>query len=185
MQIWRISIVVESVTYHSCLQKKGSVTNAKGLAITFKSFVRPICEYGNVAIMGAAASHLSTLDAVQKRAEKLSDCTFPSLHSRREASAVGLLCKLLDFRGRGPLQQFFPSFATTPLTHSYSLRNLSDDPLLLSSSIKYNSLDLYRRSFLGAITNIWASTPHNIRLRGSEEDWYSIIKLLQKYLCSN
>ena len=135
--------------------------------------------------MGAAASHLSTLNAVQKRAEKLSDCTFPSLHSHHEASAVGLLCKLLDFRGQGPLQQFCPSFATTPLIHSYSLRNLSDDPLLLSSTIKYNSLDLYRRSFLGAITNIWASTPHNIRLRGSEEDWYSIIKLLQKYLCSN
>ena len=34
-------------------------------------------------------------------------------------------------------------------------------------------------------SHIWASTPHNIRLRGSEEDWYSIIKLLQNYLCSN
>jgi len=105
----------------------------KGLAIAFKSSERPICEYVNVAIMGAAASHLSKLDAVQKKAEKLSDCTFPSLHSRREVSAVGLLCKLLDFQGWG---QFCPAFATTPLTHSYCLRNLSDDPLLLSSSIK-------------------------------------------------
>jgi len=71
--------------------------------------------------MGAAVSYLSKLDAVQKKAEKLSDCTFPSLHSHREASAVGLFCKVLDFRGRGPLQQFCPAFATTPLTHSYSL----------------------------------------------------------------
>jgi len=63
--------------------------------IALKSFVRPICEYGNVAIMGAAASYLCKLDAVQKKAEKLSDFTFPSLHSRREASAVGLLFKLV------------------------------------------------------------------------------------------
>lgn len=32
------------------------------------------------------------LDAMQKMAEKLSDCTFPSLHSHCETSAVGLLC---------------------------------------------------------------------------------------------
>ena len=57
--------------------------------------------------------------------------------------------------------------------------------MILSYYPKYNSLDLYRRSFLGAITNIWASTPHNIRLKDSEEDRYSIIKLLQNYLCCN
>jgi len=49
---------------------------ARGFAIAFKSFVRPICEFGNVAIMGASATHSSKLDAIQKMAEKLSDCTF-------------------------------------------------------------------------------------------------------------
>ena len=71
--------------------------------------------------MDAAATHLSKLDAVQKMAEKLSECAFPLLHSRRGASAVGVLSKLLDFRGRGPLQQFCLTFATAPLTHSYCL----------------------------------------------------------------
>ena len=74
-------------------------------------------------------------------AEKLSECAFPSLHSRREASVVDLLCKLLDFQGRGPLQQFCPTFSTAPLTHSYCLRSLNDDPLSLSSSVQYTSLE--------------------------------------------
>jgi len=53
-----------------CQQRKGALYHVqdylgvKGLAITFKSFVRPICGYGNVAIMGALASQLSKLDAV-------------------------------------------------------------------------------------------------------------------------
>ena len=49
----------------------------------------------------------------------LSECTFPSLHSRCEVSAVGLLRTLLDLQGRVPLQQFCPSFATAPLPHFY------------------------------------------------------------------
>ena len=28
------------------------------LPVAFKSFVRPVCEYGSVAVMGAAATHL-------------------------------------------------------------------------------------------------------------------------------
>jgi len=58
----------------------------KGLAIAFKAFVRPVCEYGNVAIIGASPTHLSKLD---KQAERLSGSTFPTLHSRRCASAIG------------------------------------------------------------------------------------------------
>ena len=30
----------------------------KGLAVAFWSFVRPVCEYGSVAFMGASATHL-------------------------------------------------------------------------------------------------------------------------------
>ena len=45
-----------------------------GLAIAFRSFVRPVCEYGGVAFMGASATHLSKFDKVQKLAERLSGC---------------------------------------------------------------------------------------------------------------
>jgi len=59
--------------------------------------------------MGAAATHLSNFDKVQILAERLSGCVFPALWSRRAASTIGLVCKLLDFCGRGPLQFFLSS----------------------------------------------------------------------------
>ena len=94
-------------------------------------------------------------------AEKLSEYTIRSLHFCCEASVV---CNLLDFGGRGPLLLFCPTFATAPLTYSHCLRSLNDDALLLSSSIQLNSLDLFRRNFLGAIVDIWAPTSLDIRL---------------------
>jgi len=106
-----------------------------------------VCEYGGVAFMGASATHLSKLDRVQKLAERLCGCVFPPLQSHRAASAIELLCKLLNFHGRGPLQLFCPAF-DTPATHTYQLRGLTNDSLLFSSSIQFNSLDLFRRSFI-------------------------------------
>ena len=34
------------------------------LVVAYKSFVRPVCEYGSVIFMGASAVHLHKLDAV-------------------------------------------------------------------------------------------------------------------------
>ena len=63
-----------------------------GLTIAFKSFVRPICEYGNIIFMGASATHLHKLDFIQKMAERLCGTTFLSLASHCKASSIGLLC---------------------------------------------------------------------------------------------
>ena len=63
---------------------------------------------------------------------------FPTLQSRRAASDIGLLCKLLDFHGHGPLQLFRPN-VVHPAIHSYSLRSVNTDSLLLSSTIQFNS----------------------------------------------
>ena len=64
------------------------------------TFVRLVCEYGSVAFMGASATHLSKFDKVQKLTERMSGGVFPALQPRRAASAIGLLCKLLDLHGR-------------------------------------------------------------------------------------
>ena len=47
----------------------------------------------------------------------------------------------------------------------------STDTFLLLTLLlfQFKSLDLFGRIFLGVITEIWASTPLNIRLRGSEK----------------
>ena len=147
--------------------------------ITFKSFVRPICEYGNIIFMGASATHLHKLDLIQKMAERLCGITFLSLASRRKASSIGLLCKLLDLRCRGPLQNFCP--VLTSVTHAYSFRHVMDDCLLLQRLIRHNSLDLFINSFLGMIPSIWATISLTLRLRGVTEGWSALCHLFQRH----
>ena len=104
-----------------CHQRLGALFRVKeylgqsGLVTAYKSFVRPMCEYDNVIFMSASAVHLHKLDAVQKAAEKLCQTAFQSLSSRHKASAIGLLCKLLDSHCRQPLQIFSPTLIS--VTH--------------------------------------------------------------------
>ena len=169
-----------------CRQRLGALFRVReylgqsGLAIAYKSFVRPVCEYGCVIFMGASAMHLHKLDAVQKAAERLCQISFQPLSSRRKAGAIGLLCKLLDSHCQQPLQNFSPTLVS--VTHPRCLRYISDDPLLLRSSVKYNSLDLFIRSFLGAISTVWSTIPLALRERGAVEGWSAVRHFLQRHL---
>ena len=78
---------------------------------------------------------------------------FPALQSCRATSAVGLLFKLLNLCRCGPLQLFCPNLVN-PATYSYRLRSLTNDSLLFSFTIQFNSLDLFMRSFIGGIPDI-------------------------------
>ena len=84
-------------------------------------------EYGNVAIMGASAAQLSSLDSVQYVATSLCQTSFISLQCRRHAATVGLLLKMLDCHCRELLQTFCPNFSTSSLTlhRSSTLLNLT------------------------------------------------------------
>ena len=101
---------------------------------------------------------------------------FPALQSRHAASAVGNICKLLNLCGCRPLQLFCPNFFN-PATHSYRLRNLTNHLLLVSSTIQFNSLDLFMRSLIGAIPDIWAAILMEFRLRGANHGWSTVMKL--------
>ena len=86
--------------------------------MAYKAFVQSKIEYlyGNLIYWGAAEGyHLEKLDRVQSSAvsmpEDSSAFFIPSLESRRQASAVGLTCKLLDGQGRGALSEVQPVFA--------------------------------------------------------------------------
>ena len=75
------SYMIDQLTTH-CRQRLGALFRVKeylgqsGLVTAYKSFVRPVCEYGNVIFMGASAVHLHKLDAVQKATEKLCQTAF-------------------------------------------------------------------------------------------------------------
>ena len=109
-----------------------------------------------MAIMGASATQLGRLDAVQNAATSLCQTSFVSLQCRCHADAVGLLLKLLDCHCRGLLQTFWPNFSTSSLTLRRSSRlAVSTQPYQLANTIVYYSLDILCRSFLGCIPGIW------------------------------
>ena len=81
---------------------------------------------------------------------------------------------------RGPLQNFCPLL--TSVTHTYHLRHVTDDPLSLQVLTWFNSLDIFIRSFLGAIPLIWASLPLTLRQRGAAEGWTTVRHMLQRHL---
>ena len=94
------------------------------------------------------------------------------LQSRHAASAI-ILCKLLDLHGRGPLQLFCPNFVN-PATHSYRLRSLTNDSLLFSTTIQFNSLSVQEKFYWC----IWAAISVELRLRGADQRWSTVIKLM-------
>ena len=126
-----------------CRQRLGALFRVReylgqsGLAVAYKSFVRPVCEY---AVLFLWVLQLSTYISWMQCRRQLRDCqiSFQSLSSRRKAGAIGLLCKLLDSRCQQPFQNFSPTLVS--VTHPCCLRYIHDDPLLLRSSVKYNSL---------------------------------------------
>ena len=64
-------IVSHSRQHLGCLRRILDYLDSNTLQLAYKAFIRPIMEYGNVAIMGASATQLGRLDAVQNAATSL------------------------------------------------------------------------------------------------------------------
>ena len=76
-----------------------SLFGCEGVAIHYKSWIRPILEYGSILYSGAALSHLNCLECLQARVENLCGLVFPSLTTCCNASILGLTCRLLAGEG--------------------------------------------------------------------------------------
>ena len=142
-------------------------------------------EYSNVAIMGASATQLSKLDAVQNVATGLCRGSFVPLQCCHHAAVVGLLLKVLDCCCRKLLQTFCPTVSNSNLTlHRSSRLAISTQPYLLANTIVYNSLDIFRRSFLGSITGIWQKeVPTCFHQDGHSFGWQTVCKDIQHAIC--
>ena len=89
------------------------------LVIAYKFFVRPKCKYGNVILwVLLLCTYASWMQYKRYVAETLCQITFQSLLFHCQASA-----------------------------HPHHLQYVTDDPLLLQSFVKYNSLDLFLNNF--------------------------------------
>ena len=72
--------------------------------------------------------------------------------------------------------------AAPPLSLSPpAICDVNDNPLLPLSSVKYESLDLFMRSFLGTISTVWSTIPLTLRERRAVEGWSAVRHLLQRY----
>ena len=50
----------------------------------------------------------------------------------------------------------------------------------------FPQLDLHiQKKFFGEIIDIWAATPVELRRRGDDQGWSTVVKLLQKCVCVN
>ena len=90
------------------LNRVRHLLNSQNLKTLYMMFIRSIMEYNSVCWMGAAQSHLSSLDRIQHTAEKMRGFTAEPLQARRDATTMSLALKLLDGKTRGELENFVP-----------------------------------------------------------------------------
>ena len=82
--------------------------DSNSMRLMYLSFIRPDMEYGCVAWMGVAPSHLSKLDMVQQSAQRLGNFEIESLESRRNAAALSFSLKMMAGKCKGILNSFTP-----------------------------------------------------------------------------
>ena len=143
------------------------------------AFVRSSMEYGCLQYLGAADSHLSKLDRIQRRAERICQYQFTSLSRRRHAALYGFTCKLLDGRGRGELQNYMPELREgIRLPNSRETNNLGLISLRSSTSLK--KFDI---SIQGQMDAVFNKMPQKLLREGFEKNnWTKTIKRGQKYI---
>jgi len=170
--------------------------------MVYKTFVRSKIEYGSLVYWGAADGHLRDLDAIQRSALKLLqkpeqvDPPLPSLESWRQAAAVGLVCKLLDGKGRGLLNELKPVFVdpTQPPPHIRASariaartggpprhpHQLQQAPICHRAG--FRSLETYKRSLRVRLPEIWNNLNHDVLQQQHIEEFMPIRKQLQNQI---
>ena len=150
------------------------------LCTAYKAFVRLQLEYGHLLYWGAAESHLARLDRVQLQAQRLfSEIPLPTLESRRVAAAVGLTCRLLSGSVSSPLLSLTPVLmsSTGSLLRRSARLIVSGHLHRFLDQCTYRSLEMFKRSYRGRISNIWNSLQSD--LLATRPSWSSCCRPLQ------
>ena len=153
--------------------------DSENLETMYKAFVRSSMEYGNLEYTAGAPTYLQKLDRIQTAAETLGSFKLESLESRRDASLIGLLFKLLDGDGREQLDRYKPTIEKlNPARqgrHTVTGLQIKDRP-------DTNSLLGFERSIAGRAHTMWGKLPQEILLSKGEDKWQSITKEYQRAL---
>jgi hypothetical protein len=165
----------------AALRRVQPFLSSDNVKLIYSTFIRSILEYGSVAWMGAAKSHLAKLDRVQASAEKLGGFQIESLQSRREAAAVSYGLKMLSGECKGIINSFVPElYEPSECAVRHSRHTLAG--IQVRSVVKSNSIRSYRRGFHGCLPSIWAKLPQSIVAQGRSREWNTIRSRCKKFL---
>jgi acetyl/propionyl-CoA carboxylase alpha subunit len=155
--------------------------NSQNLKTMYMMFIRSIMEYNSVCWMGAAKSHLSSLDRIQHTAERMCGFTAEPLQARRDAAAMSFALKLLDGKTRGELKHFVPKLIE-PLRLCKKRTRHTLEGTQVASKVRSNSLDVYKRGFVCALPEIWSRIPIEIINKGAAKGWLKIKNACSDFL---
>ena len=110
---------------------------------------------------------------MQRSAERIGGFTIEPLQARRDAAAVSLALKMLDGKVQGELKCFTPVLSE-PLRLCKKRTRNSLEGIQVVSKVRARSLDVYKRSFLGALPKIWSRLPMDLIRRGERYGWLKI-----------
>ena len=91
------NVSLRAVARLGFLRRASSFLGREGRLTTYRGFVRPVLEYAPLTWMGAANSHLQSLDRVQRKALAIigPDALLQSLAARRQVYALTYMYKLM------------------------------------------------------------------------------------------
>ena len=169
----------------AALRRLKPMLDSDNLKTMYTMFIRSILEYGSLVYMGAAQSHLDKLDRVQQSAEKIGGFKVESLQSRREAATISLAFDLLNGSSHPTLLKYkHELIEPLKLTKKRTRYSVAAGTQLKSKS-KTNSLDSFKRSYLGSMHKIWAKLPHSLISEGQSSSWKKVKKRAKGFLTGN
>ena len=105
-----------------------------------------------------------------------------SLQSRREAAAVSLAFDLLDGSTHSSLLQYKHTLIEPLKLTKKRTRYSTAAGVQLKSNSKTNSLDSFKRSYLGSMHKIWAKLPQTLISEGLSSSWKKVKKRAKGFL---
>ena len=163
-----------------------SLLGSQGIATAYKSWIRPSFEYGAILYSGAGQSHLAHLNSFQAHVENMCGISFPPLIVHRNASILGLTCRLLAGEGRGNLFTFCPKFKSSSSRTSNRLHSYNPaSHLRFQNPCNFHTLDRFHRSWQAVIVILWDSFPAYLLLLGHSKGWRLVLKDLQRFILSD
>ena len=159
----------------------------QNLKTMYTMFIRSIMEYGSIAWMGAADSHLKKLDRVQAAAERVGGFTVEALGLRRKAAAVAFALKLMAGKTKGILKEFVPTVhdVEAPSNVSAAVRSKKYGCLMprYTDRVKgHASLGMYKRGFWGVLPEIWSTLSQDLVYEGRVRGWLKIKSRCTRYI---